>query len=53
MKRQLSTAFVLLLTLGIAGCRLIADIFEVGFWLGVVLVLVIIVVIWVIYQMFD
>jgi hypothetical protein len=41
MQRMMPVTLVLLVSLVIAGCQAIADIFQAGVWVGVVLVLVI------------
>lgn len=49
--RLLPGALLLLL---LSGCDLVGDIFEAGFWVGViVVVLVIALVVWLIFQLFD
>lgn len=43
-----------LLVMMLSGCELVGDIFEAGFWVGViVVVLVIVLVVWLIFQLFD
>ena len=46
MKRILTLLPLLLLTLSTSGCDLIGDILEFGFWVAVILVLLIVLVIW-------
>jgi hypothetical protein len=49
MKNHLTQAFVfLLLMITMTGCSLVGDIFEAGLWVGVILVvLVIVIIFWV------
>lgn len=53
LKRTPALVLVFMATLAAAGCDLILGIFEAGFWVGVVAVVVIILLIWLIAQMFD
>ncbi|MFW6078819.1 MAG: hypothetical protein ACODAE_04315 [Gemmatimonadota bacterium] len=53
LRRVRTLAAVLIAAVGLAGCEIIADIFEVGFWVGVILVILVIVAIWLIVRMFD
>lgn len=46
MRRLPILALTLVLALSTAGCELIVDIFQVGFWVGVVIVLIVVGVIW-------
>lgn len=46
MRRLPALAFTLALALSTAGCELIVDIFQVGFWMGVIIVLLVVGLIW-------
>ncbi len=46
MQRNGAPLVVLLLSLGLAGCEVIEGIFKVGFWLGIIIVILIIALIW-------
>lgn len=47
MRHRLATLSLLLLTsLTLAGCEVIADIFQAGFWVGVIVVLIVLFFIW-------
>ncbi|HEX7051904.1 MAG TPA: hypothetical protein VF188_16980 [Longimicrobiales bacterium] len=51
MKRWQLAALALLLSL-ITGCELVKGIFKVGFWAGVILIVLIILVIWLLTRLF-
>lgn len=46
MKRFLATFLVLLLTLPVGGCDLVGDILEFGFWLIVMLIVLVVLLVW-------
>ena len=46
MKRLVPTALILILTLSIGGCDLVGDILEFGFWMLVILIVVIALLVW-------
>lgn len=46
MNRFLTTFLILLLTLPTAGCDLVGDILEFGFWLIVILIGIIVLLVW-------
>lgn len=46
MKRYLGMLLVLLLTLPVGGCDLVGDILEFGFWMIIILILVVVLLIW-------
>lgn len=46
MNRYLTTFLILLLTLPMAGCDLIGDILEFGFWLMVIVIGIIVLLVW-------
>lgn len=46
MRRLPALAVTLALALSTAGCELIVDILQVGFWMGVILVLIVVGLIW-------
>lgn len=44
----------LLLALALTGCDLVGDVFEAGVWIGVLVVIVVLVLVaWVLFQVFD
>lgn len=51
MNRLLTTFLLLVLTLPSAGCDLIGDILEFGFWALVILIGIIVLLVWVIVRM--
>lgn len=54
MTRCYRPVLALLLVLTLASCDFVGDVFEAGFWIGVILVvLVIALVVWGIFQLFD
>ena len=46
MRRIQTLALVLLLTLPIAGCELIGDLLQIGFWMFVIFIGVIVLAVW-------
>lgn len=52
MQRIAAPLVVLFLTLSLSGCEVIKGIFKVGFWAGIIVILLIILVIWLIARMF-
>lgn len=51
MQRTTIALLVLIASLSLAGCELVMDIAKVGFWAGVIVVLLIVIVIWAIVRM--
>lgn len=51
MQRIAAPIALLLLSLSLAGCEVIEGIFKVGFWLGIIVILLIIALIWFIIRM--
>lgn len=51
MRRVFPLPLVLLAALSLSGCELIGDIFKVGVWVGVIIVLLVILAIWAIVRM--
>ncbi len=48
LRRLCALAPVLVTTSGLTGCEFLVDIFQVGFWVGVILVVLVIIAIWLI-----
>lgn len=54
MDRWLRWAPGLLLVLTASGCDFVGDVFAAGFWVGaIVVILVIVLIVWAIFQLFD
>lgn len=51
--RQIRLLPALLFAATLSGCDLIGDVMEVGFWMGVIAVVVIVLVIWGVVKLFD
>ncbi|HEX7119071.1 MAG TPA: hypothetical protein VF212_09800 [Longimicrobiales bacterium] len=51
MQRSLAVLLVLLTSLALPGCKLVEGLFKVGFWAGIIIILLVILVIWLIVRM--
>ena len=53
IRRAPTLALLLIASVGSAGCELIEGIFKIGFWAGIILLVLVILAIWLIVRMFD